>query len=63
VRDISGLCPVRRVVVEGPLRPRPLSPWLPQHRRSRAALRAFTRHTLRPSAGRLAATALFGLRA
>ncbi|MCA8977021.1 MAG: aldehyde dehydrogenase [Planctomycetes bacterium] len=48
VRGPSGLCPLR-TVVRGPLRPHPLPPWLPSHRRGAPTLRALTHFLLAPS--------------
>ena len=56
-RNVSGLLHPHRVVIEAPFRPHPLPPWLPQHRRAAATMRALTLHTLRPSLRSLAVTA------
>lgn len=53
---------LRRVVVTAPLRPWPQPPWLPQHRRAAATLRALTRCYLRPGAARFTAVLCHGLR-
>ncbi|MEO6594631.1 MAG: aldehyde dehydrogenase family protein [Planctomycetota bacterium] len=62
-RGTASLRDVRRVVLEAPFRPRPLPPWLPDHRRGRATLRALTYYYLAPQPLRLAATAFHALRA
>ncbi len=53
---------VRRVVVETRLPAAVMPPWLPQHRRGAAAMRALTQATLDPSLWRLLRTALHALR-
>lgn len=52
-RGAIGIGEVRRCVIEGPFRPRPLPPWLPAHRSGAATLRALTRYYLRPGLLRL----------
>ena len=61
VRNLTGL-PVRRVVVQAPLRPFPSAPWLPGHRHGASTLRALTLHTLRPTLRGLLTTMLHALR-
>ncbi len=53
-RGTAGVAPVRRCVIEAPFRPRPLPPWLPDHRAGAATLRALTRFYLQPGPLRLA---------
>lgn len=56
------LClPADRAIIEAPLRPIPLPPWLPHHRRSAPTLRALTRFFAAPSALRLAHVAALAL--
>ncbi len=61
-RDTTCLPGVQRVVVEAPLRPRPLPPWLPAHRGAASTLRALTNYYLAPSPLRMLATAAHALR-
>ena len=55
------LSPVQRTVIEAPFRPWPLPPWLPQHRRGHATLRALSRYYLAPTSFRLARTTALAL--
>jgi aldehyde dehydrogenase (NAD(P)+) len=50
-----------RTVIEASLRPHPLPPWLPAHRRSAQTLRALCRFFCAPSVLRLARVASLGL--
>ncbi|MBL8755317.1 MAG: aldehyde dehydrogenase [Planctomycetes bacterium] len=61
VRNTTGRV-VQRTIVQAPLRPLVTPPWLPQHRNGAAALRALTRHVLRPTVSGFVRTALHALR-
>jgi hypothetical protein len=62
VRGTIGMPAPRKVLIEAPFRPRPLPPWLPQHRRGLETARALTALYERPGLWRCAAVAAAGMR-